>query len=90
MFVSDSLLLQFVNFPLFFEFSKPNLKFQLTSWNSLRLGMDGDGEELTAQETALYDRQIRVWGADAQRRFSTSFYFLNYYYFKFDFVTFKL
>lgn len=31
--------------------------------------MEGDGEELTAQETALYDRQIRVWGADAQRRF---------------------
>jgi len=30
--------------------------------------MNGDGEELTAQETALYDRQIRVWGADAQRR----------------------
>lgn len=28
-----------------------------------------DGEELTEQETALYDRQIRVWGADAQRRF---------------------
>jgi ubiquitin-like 1-activating enzyme E1 A len=27
-----------------------------------------DGEELTEQETALYDRQIRVWGADAQRR----------------------
>ncbi|MCI02937.1 SUMO-activating enzyme 1A transcript protein, partial [Trifolium medium] len=42
----------------------------LTSCNSLRLGMDGDGEELTAQETALYDRQIRVWGADAQRRLS--------------------
>ncbi|KAH1135451.1 hypothetical protein GLYMA_05G204000v4 [Glycine max] len=38
----------------------------------LRLGMDGDGEELTAQETALYDRQIRVWGADAQRRLSKS------------------
>lgn len=32
--------------------------------------MDGDGEELTAQETALYDRQIRVWGAGAQRRLS--------------------
>ncbi|XP_019457647.1 PREDICTED: SUMO-activating enzyme subunit 1A-like [Lupinus angustifolius] len=32
--------------------------------------MDVDGEELTAQETALYDRQIRVWGADAQRRLS--------------------
>ncbi|KAJ0972524.1 hypothetical protein J5N97_020483 [Dioscorea zingiberensis] len=31
-----------------------------------------DGEELTAQETALYDRQIRVWGADAQRRLSKS------------------
>ncbi|MED6216639.1 SUMO-activating enzyme subunit 1A [Stylosanthes scabra] len=32
--------------------------------------MEGNGEELTAQETALYDRQIRVWGADAQRRLS--------------------
>ncbi|XXG41565.1 hypothetical protein AAC387_Pa01g2004 [Persea americana] len=31
-----------------------------------------DGEELTAQETALYDRQIRVWGVDAQRRLSKS------------------
>ncbi|KAH7522826.1 hypothetical protein JRO89_XSUnG0101000 [Xanthoceras sorbifolium] len=31
-----------------------------------------DGEELTEQETALYDRQIRVWGADAQRRLSKS------------------
>ncbi|XP_048422677.1 SUMO-activating enzyme subunit 1B-1 isoform X2 [Pyrus x bretschneideri] len=29
-----------------------------------------DGEELTEQETALYDRQIRVWGAGAQRRLS--------------------
>ncbi|KMZ73625.1 Sumo activating enzyme 1b [Zostera marina] len=29
-------------------------------------------EELTAQETALYDRQIRVWGVDAQRRLSKS------------------
>lgn len=27
-----------------------------------------EGEELTEQETALYDRQIRVWGVDAQRR----------------------
>ncbi|TVU16687.1 hypothetical protein EJB05_40262 [Eragrostis curvula] len=35
--------------------------------------MDGSGgadEELTAQETALYDRQIRVWGVDAQKRLS--------------------
>ncbi|KAF1875810.1 hypothetical protein Lal_00006440 [Lupinus albus] len=39
-------------------------------WNRLQLGMGVDGEELTAQETALYDRQIRVWGADAQRRLS--------------------
>ncbi|EEF51758.1 SUMO-activating enzyme subunit 1B-1 isoform X2 [Ricinus communis] len=31
-----------------------------------------DGEELTEQETALYDRQIRVWGADAQRRLTKS------------------
>lgn len=32
--------------------------------------MDGAGAEgeLTAQETALYDRQIRVWGVDAQKR----------------------
>ncbi|WVZ24288.1 hypothetical protein V8G54_002832 [Vigna mungo] len=42
----------------------------MMSWSRLRLGMEGDGEELTAQETALYDRQIRVWGADAQRRLS--------------------
>ncbi|WVZ51713.1 hypothetical protein U9M48_002828 [Paspalum notatum var. saurae] len=38
--------------------------------------MDGGGAgagaegELTAQETALYDRQIRVWGVDAQKRLS--------------------
>ncbi|CAK9170262.1 unnamed protein product [Ilex paraguariensis] len=31
-----------------------------------------DREELTEQETALYDRQIRVWGVDAQRRLSKS------------------
>ncbi|KAK3013855.1 hypothetical protein RJ639_010203 [Escallonia herrerae] len=37
----------------------------------MNLGMDG-GEELTEQETALYDRQIRVWGVDAQRRLSKS------------------
>ncbi|KAA0037998.1 SUMO-activating enzyme subunit 1B-1 isoform X2 [Cucumis melo var. makuwa] len=29
-----------------------------------------DGEELMEQETKLYDCQIRVWGADAQRRLS--------------------
>lgn len=34
-----------------------------------------DGEELTEQETALYDRQIRVWGADAQRRYNLNCYF---------------
>ncbi|GFP85767.1 sumo-activating enzyme subunit 1b-2 [Phtheirospermum japonicum] len=38
----------------------------------LRLQLDMDGEELTEHETALYDRQIRVWGADAQRRLSKS------------------
>ncbi|KAF9618160.1 hypothetical protein IFM89_000563 [Coptis chinensis] len=31
-----------------------------------------ENEELTEQETALYDRQIRVWGVDAQRRLSKS------------------
>ncbi|KAF3636321.1 SUMO-activating enzyme subunit 1B-1 [Capsicum annuum] len=30
--------------------------------------MGKEGEELTEQETAIYDRQIRVWGVDAQRR----------------------
>ena len=35
---------------------------------ALRLHLGMDGEELTEQETALYDRQIRVWGTDAQRR----------------------
>uniref|UniRef100_A0A0A9FJR8 Pco115798 n=1 Tax=Arundo donax TaxID=35708 RepID=A0A0A9FJR8_ARUDO len=30
----------------------------------------GAEEELTAQETALYDRQIRVWGVDAHKRLS--------------------
>lgn len=33
-----------------------------------------EGEELTEQETALYDRQIRVWGVDAQRRSLFIFY----------------
>lgn len=32
-----------------------------------KLGMGG--EELTEHETAVYDRQIRVWGAEAQRRY---------------------
>jgi hypothetical protein len=31
-------------------------------------GAGGAEGELTAQETALYDRQIRVWGVDAQKR----------------------
>uniref|UniRef100_A0A0D9XSA6 Ubiquitin-like 1-activating enzyme E1A n=1 Tax=Leersia perrieri TaxID=77586 RepID=A0A0D9XSA6_9ORYZ len=34
------------------------------------MGGGGAEEELTAQETALYDRQIRVWGVDAQKRLS--------------------
>lgn len=37
-----------------------------------RLNLEMKGEELTEQETALYDRQIRVWGVDAQRRLSKS------------------
>ncbi|MCD9560734.1 SUMO-activating enzyme subunit 1A [Datura stramonium] len=32
-----------------------------------RFQMGKEGEELTEQETAIYDRQIRVWGVDAQR-----------------------
>lgn len=45
----------------------------LTS-HHLRLQLGMDGEELTEQETALYDRQIRVWGVDAQRRY----FFINF------------
>ncbi|CAH9133237.1 unnamed protein product [Cuscuta epithymum] len=33
--------------------------------------------ELTEQETAIYDRQIRVWGVDAQRRLSKSHVFVS-------------
>ncbi|GKV13660.1 hypothetical protein SLEP1_g24646 [Rubroshorea leprosula] len=39
--------------------------------------MGGDEEQLTEQETALYDRQIRVWGADAQRRLSKSHFLVH-------------
>ncbi|CAL5061382.1 unnamed protein product [Urochloa decumbens] len=34
------------------------------------VGGGGAEGELTAQETALYDRQIRVWGVDAQKKLS--------------------
>lgn len=53
-------------------------------------GGGGTEEELTAQETALYDRQIRVWGVDAQKRCapplprtqlcSCYFFFLYFFY----------
>ncbi|XP_019190249.1 PREDICTED: SUMO-activating enzyme subunit 1A-like [Ipomoea nil] len=33
--------------------------------------------ELTEQETAIYDRQIRVWGVDAQRRLSKAHVFVS-------------
>ncbi|XP_047269908.1 SUMO-activating enzyme subunit 1B-1 isoform X2 [Capsicum annuum] len=39
--------------------------------------MGKEGEELTEQETAIYDRQIRVWGVDAQRRLSKSHIFVS-------------
>ncbi|CAI0446493.1 unnamed protein product, partial [Linum tenue] len=41
-----------------------------------RVRLEMEGEQLTEQETALYDRQIRVWGADAQRRLSKSHIFV--------------
>lgn len=31
--------------------------------------MDPPTELLTEQEAAVYDRQIRVWGVDAQRKY---------------------
>ena len=33
--------------------------------------MDGDVDRLTVDETEQYDRQIRLWGLDAQKRLST-------------------
>ncbi|KAG5617863.1 hypothetical protein H5410_017687 [Solanum commersonii] len=39
--------------------------------------MGTEGEQLTEQETAIYDRQIRVWGVDAQRRLSKSNVFVS-------------
>ncbi len=30
--------------------------------------MEPVSELLTEQEAAIYDRQIRIWGADAQRK----------------------
>lgn len=39
--------------------------------------MGTEGEQLTEQETAIYDRQIRVWGVDAQRRLSKSHVFVS-------------
>ncbi|KAK9208802.1 hypothetical protein WN944_001162 [Citrus x changshan-huyou] len=41
-------------------------RVELFRLNNLKLEMDR--EELIEHETALYDRQVRVWGADAQRR----------------------
>ncbi|PHT53896.1 SUMO-activating enzyme subunit 1B-1 [Capsicum baccatum] len=43
----------------------------------LRLEMGTEVEQLTEQETAIYDRQIRVWGVDAQRRLSKSHVFVS-------------
>ncbi|XP_060204382.1 SUMO-activating enzyme subunit 1B-1-like isoform X1 [Lycium barbarum] len=43
----------------------------------VRLQMGTEGEQLTEQETAIYDRQIRVWGVDAQRRLSKSNVFVS-------------
>lgn len=39
-----------------------------------------NGEELTEQETALYDRQIRVWGVDAQRRYHACDFFFQIFF----------
>lgn len=31
--------------------------------------VENNGIELTEQETELYDRQIRLWGLDSQKRY---------------------
>jgi len=57
------------------QFLSLSLSLSPYLWSSLQLGMDG--EELTEQETALYDRQIRVWGADAQRRSNSIYIYMR-------------
>lgn len=53
-------------------------RFWLSSSNWSRKGKmvqpaeDGAPRQLTGEEAALYDRQIRLWGVDAQRRLSAS------------------
>jgi len=36
------------------------------------MATDGEALTLSVEEAAVYDRQIRLWGADAQQRMSTS------------------
>ncbi|XP_047072005.1 SUMO-activating enzyme subunit 1A-like isoform X2 [Lolium rigidum] len=45
-------------------------RLRIRAFRAMGGGGGGAEEELTAQETALYDRQIRVWGVDAQKRLS--------------------
>jgi hypothetical protein len=35
---------------------------------------DNDNKAFTDDEAALYDRQIRLWGVDAQKRYESSLY----------------
>lgn len=45
------------------------LKLQLTSRDLLKMAGSGVDEQLSAEEVALYDRQIRLWGLETQQRF---------------------
>jgi len=46
----------------------------------------GSLKELTEDEAALYDRQIRLWGLDAQQRFFCPFFLVP---FLFPFLSFS-
>lgn len=40
--------------------------------------VESNGIELTEQEAELYDRQIRLWGLDSQKRYAIEKYKNNF------------
>ena len=40
-------------------------------WKYTRMSDERNGTAITEDEAALYDRQIRLWGLDAQKRYKT-------------------
>lgn len=38
--------------------------------------VENKGTDLTEQETELYDRQIRLWGLESQKRYTHILFFI--------------